>query len=152
MSKLILIRGIPGSGKSTLAEKLAKEIEDCVIVEADDFFTLDGEYKFNFGLIKAAHQYCFGKAFYNLYRGKNVIVSNTFTQKWEIAPYVETAFMSNFEWEIVEPKTKWKSNPNECAEKNVHGLQEAIIQKMKDRWESTKDLMEYFEKQGWVKV
>lgn len=151
MPKLTLIRGVSGSGKTTLAKKIQKENTGSVIISADDFFEReDGVYAFNFKLLKAAHQYCFGQTFFYLSRGTDVIVHNTFTQKWEICPYIETAHALNFEWEILEPKTKWKSDADGCAEKNVHGLNEAMIQKMLDRWESTKDILKYAESQQWL--
>ena len=145
INKLVLIRGLCGSGKTTLAEKLAKE-NNGVCVSADDFFTIDGSYKFSFNLIRAAHQYCLGTAFYNLYRGNNVYVHNTFTQQWEIEPYVDMAFTQGYEWELIESTTKWKYDVEECAKKTVHNVPATSIEKMRARWESTKDLLKHFEK------
>ena len=42
MKELFLLRGLPGSGKSTLAKSL-----DGIHVEADQFFMVGGEYKFD---------------------------------------------------------------------------------------------------------
>lgn len=148
MPKLTIVRGISGSGKSTLAKKIVDSDEsgNTVMISADDFFTQDDQYKFDFKLIKAAHAYCQGTAFYHLSRGKNVVVHNTFTQRWEVGPYLEMAIDCGYEWDIVEPKTKWKNDPQACSEKNVHGVPPATIEKMLARWETTKSIVEFFEK------
>ena len=149
-NKLTLCRGIPSSGKTTLAKKIvdADETGNTVMVSADDFYTHDdGSYNFDFSLIKMAHAYCQGVAFYHLARGKNVVVHNTFTQKWEVGPYLETAISCGYEWDIIEPKTKWKSDPSVCAEKNTHNVPLASIEKMAARWETTKSIVEYFNKE-----
>jgi len=54
MKELILLRGLPGSGKSTLAKSL-----DGIHIEADQFFMIDGEYRFDASKLKDAHNYCF---------------------------------------------------------------------------------------------
>jgi predicted kinase len=88
MKELILLRGLPGSGKSTLA----KSISDCYF-EADMWFVQeDGTYKFDPLEIKKAHEWC-----QTIVNGKmsigvsKVVVSNTFTQEWEMKPYYELA-------------------------------------------------------------
>jgi predicted kinase len=150
MAKLTLIRGVSGSGKTTLAKKIQKETK-AATVSADDFFELaDGTYAFNFRLLKAAHAHCLGEAFYYLIRGVDVVVHNTLTQKWEIFPYIELAHAAGIEWEILEPKTKWRYDAAILAEKNVHGLTAPMIQKMLDRWDSTKDILDYAESQNWT--
>lgn len=149
-NKLIISRGLPGSGKTTLASKLCQQDIDsglnAVMIAADDFFTVNGEYKFDFKLINAAHQYCFGTAFFHLSRGCNVYVHNTSTQRWQIEPYVDLACKNGYQWHIIEPTTKWRYDVSECTKRNTHGVPEATIQKMKDQWESTKDLLKAFEK------
>jgi len=144
--KLTLIRGVSGSGKTTLADKMKKKEPSLIIVAADHFFEIDEDYQFNMKLLKAAHQYCFGQTFFHLYRGNNVAVTNTFTQRWEIGPYIDLAKDMCIEWEVVEPTTKWRYDAKILAEKNVHGLTEAMIGKMLERWEDTKDILKYFNK------
>ena len=145
MVQLKVIRGIPGSGKSYLSAKLGKEI-DAVVISTDDFFMVNGEYKFDYRYISVAHKWCHGIVAYNLMRGKSVIVNNTFTCAWEIVPYIDMAHQLGIVWEILEPTTKWRYNVEECVKRNTHNVPEATIQKMMDRFEKTSDLLKAFEK------
>ena len=145
MPKLTICRGIPSSGKTTLALKLAKE-KNGVAVSADDFFTIEGVYSWTGSLIQMAHKYCVGTAFYHLFRGKDVFVHNTFCERWTIEEYIDFAHKNDYDWDIIEPTTKWRYDPEECAKKNTHGVPLATIQKMKDKFESTKDILKAFEK------
>lgn len=146
MPKLTLVRSPSGAGKSTLALKLAKE-KNGVAVSADDFFTHDdGTYKWTGKLIAAAHQYSLGTAFYHLFRGKDVFVHNVFQSRWQCEPYIDFAHNNGYEWDIIEPTTKWKMDAAELAKRNTHGLSEQMIQKVIDGWETTKDLLKAFEK------
>jgi predicted kinase len=54
-AQLLLIRGLPGSGKSTLAKT---KYPDGVHLEADMYFSRNGEYKFNPPELPKAHQWC----------------------------------------------------------------------------------------------
>lgn len=143
--KLTIVRGPSGSGKTTLANKLAQET-GAVVVSADNFFEIEDEYKFSFSYLSVAHAYCLGMVGYHLFRGKDVIVANTFSQKWEIEKYVELAHNNKIKWDIVEPTTKWKNDATTLAKKNVHNVPEFAIQKMLDRYEKTSDILKAFEK------
>lgn len=85
-----IMSGIPGSGKSTLARKLQSEcgLELTTIVSADAYFERDGVYKFDPSKRTEAHAACF-RAFLAAIRRDDghVIVDNTNTEAWEIAPY-----------------------------------------------------------------
>lgn len=120
--KLILIRGLPGSGKSTQA----KQLKNFTHVEADMFFELQGKYKFDPTKIKEAHAWCQNKTKLALAEGKDVVVSNTFTQHWEMEKYKQFAQEFKAELEIVTATGNWP---------NVHGVPETKIQEMKLRWE-----------------
>lgn len=128
MNKLILIRGLPGSGKSTLAKKYVAD-HGFVHVEADMYF-IDhvgtGQYIFNPSKIKDAHRWCQESARVYLANGYNVVVSNTFTQLWEMEPYIKMAELAGATIKIIETTGKFQ---------NVHGVPQETIARMAARWE-----------------
>jgi len=126
MSKLILVRGVSGSGKSTY---VYNKLGDMTHLEADHYFMDDatGEYKFDGSLIKKAHDWCYGNTRYYVGTGNDVVVSNTFTQLWEMQRYLDMKkSFPDLEIEVVEMLTQYQ---------NVHGVPEDKVQQMKDRWE-----------------
>ncbi len=89
MKELFLLRGLPGSGKSTLAKSLGGRH-----VEADQYFIRgeSGLYTFDASKLKDAHEWCKNMASAYLTKGYNkVVVSNTFSQAWEMQPYFDMA-------------------------------------------------------------
>lgn len=127
---LILIRGVPGSGKSTLAAELARDNDDYVHLEADQFFVdSSGEYSFNPALLPRAHAWCQKQAMTHLAHGKTVIVSNTFTRMWEMEPYFQIAKEAGFEAQVIRCVGKFE---------NIHGVPQAAIDKMTNRFELCK--------------
>lgn len=122
--KLILIRGLPGSGKSTIAKLLTGFIH----LEADMYF-IDhaGDYKYDPAKIKFAHEWCYREAKAGLLLGRDVVVSNTFTRKCEIDPYLDLAEKFGIMPNIIIATGEFK---------NVHGVPDAVVEKMRQRWES----------------
>jgi predicted kinase len=86
MKTLYIIRGLPGSGKSSLAELLTE-----FAYSADDFFNLYHDGVFKPELLKEAHAWCFEKVKDELRHFDDVAVANTFTQLWEMQPYLDLA-------------------------------------------------------------
>lgn len=124
MKDLILLRGLPGSGKSTFA--------NCVggtWVEADHYFIDEnGLYKFDASKLPLAHKWCHIRTEHAMEDGDvKIIVSNTFTQEWEMIPYFELAKKYGYQVYslIVE---------NRHGGVNVHGVPQDTLEKMKNRF------------------
>ena len=128
MKTLILLRGLPGSGKSTLAKTLAKK--DYCHKEADMFFVDgNGNYKFQPSKIKDAHEWCQEEVdFLMKYEHSPVVVSNTFTQEWEMEAYYKLAEQYGYKvFSIIVE--------NRHGGVNEHGVPDAKLEEMKDRFE-----------------
>jgi predicted kinase len=129
MKELMLIRGCPGSGKSTFAKLLVGDKDYCH-KEADMYF-IDGEgnYKFKPSQLKEAHQWCQEEIeFVMRLEHSPVVVSNTFTQEWEMKPYFDLAEKYGYKVYslIVE---------NRHGGVNEHGVPEDKLEIMKNRFE-----------------
>lgn len=126
MSSMTLIRGVPGSGKTTHAHSLARGMKHPYHVEADMYFEdEDGNYNFSPILLSHAHKWCQERAREMYEAGYDVIVSNTFTRRWEMEPYFQMA-----------------GGPENCRIYrcmgrfyNIHGVPEKAINRMLDRFE-----------------
>ena len=127
MKNLILLRGLPGAGKSTVAKLFGHA--PCHY-EADMFFIDERNvYKFEPDKIKDAHSWCRHKTMDAMKAGHPVvIVSNTFTQEWEMEVYYMLAEELGYQVHslIVE---------NRHNGVNVHGVSEEKFQAMKNRFE-----------------
>lgn len=135
MSKeLILLRGVPGCGKSTTAKLIGADGAGYAHFEADMYFMKDGEYKFDPTKLRDAHEWCRNSVEHamllNYTAGYNskIIVSNTFTQEWEMEAYYELAKQWGYKVFslIVE---------NRHGGINEHGVPEDKIEVMKNRFE-----------------
>lgn len=130
MRRLYLVRGLPGSGKSTFAKRLlTTRSHDTVHYEADDYFVgEDGEYRFDPKKLPMAHQRCFENTLIALSQGFDVVVSNTFTQLWEMDKYLDISTVNDVEVEI------WVFAMTESFG-SIHGVPEDTLKKMRDRWQ-----------------
>ena len=122
----MLIRGLPGSGKSTVAKLFDKALH----FEADMYFLdADGNYHFDASKIKNAHNWCRHSVMDAMKEGHPiVVVSNTFTQEWEMDVYYLLAEELGYRVTsmIVE---------NRHEGKNIHGCPDDKIEQMKTRFE-----------------
>lgn len=127
--ELFLLRGLPGSGKSTLAAQLGGSL-----VEADRYFMQYGDYKFDASKLKEAHAWCrdqvrkwmeVDNAGYNVDR---IVVSNTFTQEWEMKPYYELAEKYGYRVHSIVVE-------NRHGGKNIHNVPDEAIDRMRKRFE-----------------
>jgi predicted kinase len=128
MLKLHLIRGLPGSGKSTFAINLAANTPNTYHLEADQFVPQgpNGEYLYKKEDAGFYHAQCLSSTFSSLILGINCIVSNTFIQYWEIAPYIDIANRAKAKLFIHICRGEYKT---------IHPVPPEVIQLMKERWE-----------------
>lgn len=123
-NKLFLVRGLPGAGKSTFV----KHLGDCVHLEADMYFLKNGEYVFNKDELKDAHLWCQNSCYVALSFGKkNVVVSNTFTQEWEMKPYFEMAEKMGVEVTVLVVE-------NYHGGKSIHDVPQQTMDAMEKRF------------------
>jgi predicted kinase len=123
MKTLILLRGLPGSGKSTLAKTLGG-----MHIEADMFFMKDGEYKFDATKLRYAHEWCQDVVENWMDDGEElIVVSNTFTQDWEMDYYYTLAKESGYVVHSVIVE-------NRHGGVNEHGVPAEKLEQMKNRF------------------
>lgn len=119
---LYIVRGLPGTGKSTLAKKLG------YVCEADQYFETPNGYVFDGSQLPKAHNLCrmnVESAMKN--EVTNIVVSNTFSQRWEMDSYYELAVQYNYNvTEITLTGTRHD---------NKHNVPLETIDKMIKRWE-----------------
>ena len=126
---LILCRGVSGAGKSTFAKTLGG-----IHIEADQYFVdVEGNYNFDGSKIKLAHEYCrtqteaWMKTDGDQVNVNKIVVSNTFTQEWEMEPYFELA--KKYGYKVFSIIVE-----NRHGGTNVHGVPEEKIEQMKNRF------------------
>jgi predicted kinase len=126
---LYLVRGLPGSGKSTFSKTLGG-----IHIEADQYFVdIEGNYNFDGSKIKLAHEYCraqtgaWMKTDGLQVNVDKIVVSNTFTQEWEMEPYYELAKKYGYKVFSIIVENRHEGT-------NVHGVPEEKIEQMKNRF------------------
>ena len=144
-----LLQGIPGSGKSTLAAEMVKnDAQNPQIITkvycVTDYFYRNGVYTFNRYKLSEYYSHCM-----MLYAADSVlflrdrqegqsfhaIVDNMNISHFAIRPYFEWTrkLQSMYQklpmhFELVEPNTDWKYNPEECARKSRHSATQEVCQ------------------------
>ena len=137
---LILARGTPGSGKTTFA-RLIESLNNCVdIFCTDDYFMVDGEYKFDAEKLPEHHkanQLQVEKVMQakiiegeecNLPVDSVIIVHNTFRQEWEMEPYYSLA--DKYDYNVTSLVIE-----NRHGGKNIHGVQDGKVKFMAKRFD-----------------
>lgn len=132
MKELYLLRGLPGAGKSTLAKTLVGDRDYCH-KEADMFhINSKGEYEWKPENVKEAHAWC-QQEIESLMKYEHasmdtLVVSNTFTQEWEMQAYYDLAKKYGYRVHslIVE---------NRHGGVNQHNVPQETLEKMKQRFE-----------------
>lgn len=121
---LTIIRGLPGSGKNTLGERLTPGF----VYSADDYFTdVDGTYFFDRTHLDNAHKHCQDTVEGCMRTcGQDMSVANTFTQFWEVKPYLDLADQHDYNVVIIVCTNDFGS---------THDVPDDAIERMRERWE-----------------
>ena len=129
MKELFLLRGLPGSGKSTLAKMLVGDKDYCH-KEADMYFMdSDGNYKFNPSKLRDAHNWCREEIEFAMkYEHSPVVVSNTFTQEWEMEEYYKLA--EKYGYRVFSIIVE-----NRHGGVNEHGVPDEKLEQMRNRFQ-----------------
>ena len=134
---LILLRGVSGAGKSTVAELFI----DATIISTDDFFMVDGEYKFDANSLVENHLKCTVKAEQAMDAATKMVentsiemvkhtlvIHNTFTKQWEMTPYLILAEKYGYTVHTVIVENRHES-------KSIHDVPQASVDAQRDRFE-----------------
>ena len=129
---LYLVRGLAGSGKTTLAKTILysyghwEEDVHNYMVCADDFFEVDGEYRFDASRLGEAHDWCSSQVYRNMVKGRSeLVVHNTFSQRGEMEVYFEFAKEFGYSVFVIECQNDFGS---------VHDVPDEVRERMAIRW------------------
>jgi len=138
VSNVIFLRGISGSGKTTIRKFLYSLLgsENVVSFSADDYFTIDGIYKFNINKISEAHMECVKSLETALQSSvPYIIMDNTHTKLWHLYNAENTAnkYHANLYYiDIVVPD---KAHFALCLKRQVHNVPEEVLLEQWVNWE-----------------
>lgn len=133
MRHLLILRGISGAGKSTFVKKVQTRFPSLVHASAD-FVHLDGAgvYRFDPSKLSEGHNHCFRTAVEAMQRLENmVVVDNTNTQTWEMAPYILAGQAYGYKIHLIRLTVA----VDVAAKRNVHGVPFHSICKMAERFQ-----------------
>lgn len=135
---LIICRGCAGSGKSTLAEKVVRWANESNILSAycstDDFFYVNGEYKFDRRKLGEYHRCC--REFCELNASHDVpiiIVDNTNTTYKEVKPYLEIA--NNYGYDVRFLESTERIPVELCISRNIHNVPADTVRQQYNRYQ-----------------
>jgi tRNA uridine 5-carbamoylmethylation protein Kti12 len=127
-----ILRGVPGSGKTTLARQLANGIG--AIHSTDDFFVLNGEYRFDGRKLQEYHDLNYEAFCRSLAKDIPIVIcDNTNVKRSHMKRYLDAAKKAGYFTAIF-------SLPHPSAEvaanRTTHKVPAATIQRIIDQWEN----------------
>ena len=150
---VLILAGLPGSGKSKLAKKLEELHTNTRIVSSDRYFMRNGNYEFDPTKLGAAHDRCWNEYLVTFRMsglffggGGLLIVDNTNTSPFELAPYVRYATGLR-----IPALTLFVSRAFElCVRDQIHGVSLKTMQRMSRNLTNTlNDFPSYWNHRIW---
>jgi predicted kinase len=129
LQNLIILSGVSGAGKSTFADIIAAgrdQWHQVKIFSTDDFFMVNGEYKFDGSKLPLFHDLChmMVEDAMDVDHVDTIIVANTFTEEEHIQPYIDLA--EKYEYNvIINTVENWHGS------KSVHNVPDYAIERQK---------------------
>lgn len=132
MKTVFIMRGVSGSGKSTMARTLAGSTG--IIHSTDEFFMVNGEYRFDGSKLSEYHKKNFECFVNSLRQGVGVVVcDNVNALRWHYRHYISEAQRFGYQVAfVVMPHPR----PEVAAKRNVHGLPQYVIERQIASWEN----------------
>ncbi len=138
VKQVIITSGIPGAGKSTWVRKNTNPYMTEVF-SADNFFhDNNGRYRFDPLKLSDAHSSCLRNFTARLLHLNScaedscritLVVDNTNTSAWEIAPYYSLAQAFSIPVKII----RIIATPDTAFPRNIHGVKKENIERMAER-------------------
>lgn len=138
-----ILIGVPGSGKSTRAQELMRDAlavpgASAVIHSTDQYFMVEGEYKFDPNKLGGYHMRNLDAFKASLDEGITcVICDNTNVRARDRRPYKDAARGRGYEVQEVVVGTFDEEHYRIYAKRNSHGVPLDVIQKMGERYLSS---------------
>ncbi len=138
ISEVIITSGIPGAGKSTWVRNNTNPYMTEVFSADAFFFDKNGQYHFDPTKLSEAHSSCLKNYTVRLMHLHNssedagritLVVDNTNTSAWEIAPYYSLAQAFNIPVRVV----RINASTEKAYRRNIHGVEKDKIEKMAER-------------------
>lgn len=140
MITLLIVRGLPGTGKTTFAKTFSE-----YVYAADDYFTVNGQYKWDPTRLKEAHEDCFSRVKETLeslqgrgmglaQREKTVCVTNVFARHDQVQQYADLARYLGVRLWVLDLFDQGMSD-EALAKSNSHGVPVEKIAQFRAVWE-----------------
>jgi hypothetical protein len=129
MKQCHVYQAISGAGKTTHHKE---HFPHARVYTTDNFFMKDGEYLFDSKKLGEAHDWNFRQFIIGCETGEpEIVVDNTNTSVWEIAPYIRVAEIHGYEVTIIRllcaPEIAFERNAHNCPLDAIRGQHERLM-------------------------
>lgn len=161
---VVVMRGLPGSGKTAMVNAIHDDLYDRFGHEEFLFFTISGDnqplvydpydydsnglrktYLYDASHVVLTQQWCIERFdrimsmhFLRTYNGPHppliIVIDNPNLTVSEVEYYWGQSQGRNMKFQIVEPETEWKMDPDICVRMTRTGAPRSEIEKMKNRY------------------
>lgn len=133
--QVIVMRGLSGSGKS---DYVKRHFPKAVVVSADNYFMVDGEYRFDVTKMQDAHNACW-RGFYAAVqaRAELIVVDNINAALAEVGPYFLPAKAHGYAVKVITILC----DPEVALDRNTHGTSPEVMHMFHDQLMKNNELI-----------